>query len=106
MLDRFAESLSVSESDILDAVREYANWRTHDHAETWLPSANDDVAIRTFLLHLRTGDADRATLLAAKARPEEHRDLVVRVAGYSDYFVGLPEGTQDELIARTEHAGG
>jgi len=54
---------------------------------------------------LQVNVVDRATLLAAKARPEEHRDLVVRVAGYSDYFVGLPEATQDEIIARTEHCG-
>lgn len=46
---------------------------------------------------------DRDTLIDAKAHPEEYRDLVVRVAGYSDYFVGLTEKVQDEIIMRTEH---
>ena len=35
--------------------------------------------------------------------PSEHRDLIVRVAGYSDYFCDLSKALQDEIIARTEH---
>ena len=46
---------------------------------------------------------DRATLLAARAQPEQHRDLLVRVAGYSDYFTRLTDAMQREVIARTEH---
>jgi len=46
---------------------------------------------------------DRETLLKAREKPEEYRDLVVRIGGYSDYFVNLPEGMQEEVIARTEH---
>jgi len=38
----------------------------------------------------------------AQTHPEHYRDLVVRVAGYSDYFVGLPPNMQKEVIARTE----
>jgi formate C-acetyltransferase len=45
------------------------------------------------------------TLREAQAHPEEHRDLIVRVAGYSDYFCDLTPPLQDEIIARTEHAG-
>ena len=45
------------------------------------------------------------TLRQAQAAPEEHRDLIVRVAGYSDYFCDLAADLQDEIIARTEHAG-
>jgi formate C-acetyltransferase len=40
-------------------------------------------------------------LIDAKAHPELHRDLIVRVGGYSDYFVNLDEGLQDNIIART-----
>ncbi|MBR6290461.1 MAG: hypothetical protein IKR53_03370 [Clostridia bacterium] len=40
-------------------------------------------------------------LLDAKVHPERHRDLIVRVGGYSDYFVNLDEGLQDNVIART-----
>jgi formate C-acetyltransferase len=43
------------------------------------------------------------TLRAAQAHPESHRDLIVRVAGYSDYFCDLSRDLQDEIIARTEH---
>ena len=44
----------------------------------------------------------REQLLAAKAHPEEHRDLLVRIGGYSAYFVELSPALQDEIIARTE----
>ncbi len=43
------------------------------------------------------------TLRAAQADPEAHRGLIVRVAGYSDYFCDLGESLQDEIISRTEH---
>jgi formate C-acetyltransferase len=45
------------------------------------------------------------TLRAAQADPEAYRDLIVRVAGYSDYFCDLSGPLQDEIIARTEHDG-
>jgi len=47
---------------------------------------------------------DKETLLAARDHPEQYRDLVVRIGGYSDYFVGLSEEMQAEIILRTEHA--
>ena len=46
---------------------------------------------------------DRETLLDAQAHPENHRDLLVRVSGFSAYFVLLPKTTQDEIIARTQY---
>lgn len=46
---------------------------------------------------------DKNTLLAAQAHPEQYRDLVVRIGGYSDYFVGLSPRMQEEIILRTEH---
>ena len=48
---------------------------------------------------------DRQTLLNAKASPEEYRDLIVRVSGFSAYFVDISKETQDEIIERTEHVG-
>jgi formate C-acetyltransferase len=45
---------------------------------------------------------DAATLREAQQHPELYRDLVVRVAGYSDYFVRLSDEMQAEVIARTE----
>jgi len=53
--------------------------------------------------HIQFNVVDAATLRAAQAEPERHRDLIVRVAGYSDYFCDLSEALQEEIIARTEH---
>jgi formate C-acetyltransferase len=53
--------------------------------------------------HIQFNVVDAETLRQAKAHPEQHRDLIVRVAGYSDYFCNLSESLQDEIIARTEH---
>ncbi len=53
--------------------------------------------------HIQFNVVDAATLRAAQQHPEEHRDLIVRVAGYSDYFCDLSTALQDEIIARTEH---
>lgn len=47
---------------------------------------------------------DRQTLLRARENPEEHGSLVVRVGGYSDYFVRLSPALQEDIIARTEHS--
>jgi trans-4-hydroxy-L-proline dehydratase len=53
--------------------------------------------------HIQFNVVDAATLRQAQASPEEYRDLIVRVAGYSDYFCDLSEALQEEIIARTEH---
>jgi trans-4-hydroxy-L-proline dehydratase len=53
--------------------------------------------------HVQFNVVDAETLRAAQQDPESHRDLIVRVAGYSDYFCDLGEALQEEIIARTEH---
>ena len=53
--------------------------------------------------HVQFNVVDATTLRAAQEHPTEHRDLIVRVAGYSDYFCDLGQSLQDEIIARTEH---
>jgi len=53
--------------------------------------------------HIQFNVVDAATLRAAQKNPENYRDLIVRVAGYSDYFCDLSLALQDEIIARTEH---
>jgi trans-4-hydroxy-L-proline dehydratase len=53
--------------------------------------------------HIQFNVVDVATLRAAQKNPEQYRDLIVRVAGYSDYFCDLGQALQDEIIARTEH---
>lgn len=54
--------------------------------------------------HIQFNVIDKQTLLDAQAHPEEYKDLIVRVAGYSDYFHNLDKALQDEIIARTEQS--
>ena len=56
-----------------------------------------------FQIQVNVVNAD--VLREAQERPEEYADLLVRVAGYSDYFVHLAPNMQAEVIARTEHGG-
>jgi len=53
--------------------------------------------------HIQFNVVTAATLRAAQADPEKYRDLIVRVAGYSDYFCDLTRALQDDIISRTEH---
>lgn len=53
--------------------------------------------------HIQFNVVDAATLRAAQEHPEQYRDLIVRVAGYSDYFCDLSDALQEEIIARTAH---
>jgi pyruvate formate-lyase/glycerol dehydratase family glycyl radical enzyme len=53
--------------------------------------------------HVQFNVVDADTLRAAQRHPEQYHDLIVRVAGYSDYFCDLSLALQDEIIARTEH---
>jgi pyruvate-formate lyase len=55
--------------------------------------------------HVQFNVVTATTLRTAQAQPEQHRDLIVRVAGYSDYFCDLSVELQDEIISRTEHEG-
>jgi pyruvate formate-lyase/glycerol dehydratase family glycyl radical enzyme len=52
--------------------------------------------------HIQFNVIDSKTLLDAQKRPEEYKDLIVRVAGYSDHFHNLSKELQDEIIERTE----
>ncbi|MBD3305325.1 formate C-acetyltransferase/glycerol dehydratase family glycyl radical enzyme [candidate division KSB3 bacterium] len=55
--------------------------------------------------HLQFNVVKAETLREAQRHPDQYRDLIVRVAGYSDYFVDLTEELQNEIIKRTEHQG-
>ena len=55
--------------------------------------------------HIQFNVVDASTLREAQQNPDQHRNLIVRVAGYSDYFCDLGKVLQDEIIARTEHQG-
>ncbi|PWC32877.1 glycyl radical protein [Azospirillum sp. TSO35-2] len=82
--------------------------------QKFLPSAlAGDAGLRNFSslvrsyfdhkgMHVQFNVIDRQTLLDAQREPEKHRDLVVRVAGYSAQFVVLAKEVQDDIISRTE----
>jgi formate C-acetyltransferase len=55
--------------------------------------------------HVQFNVVSADTLRKAQANPENYRDLIVRVAGYSDYFCDISHELQDEIISRTEHGG-
>jgi trans-4-hydroxy-L-proline dehydratase len=55
--------------------------------------------------HIQFNVVNAEVLREAQKQPEKYRDLIVRVAGYSDYFVDLGEALQNEIIRRTEHGG-
>ena len=66
-----------------------------------------ELIVRTFFnrlegYHVQYNVVDKATLLDAQAHPEKHKDLIVRVAGYSAFFNVLSKATQDDIIGRTE----
>ncbi len=66
-----------------------------------------EMLIKTFFnrlhgYHVQYNVVDKETLLDAQAHPEKHKDLVVRVAGYSAFFNVLSKQTQDDIIGRTE----
>ena len=75
----------------------------------YLEGANKDAFVaylRTWvdlgIHHIQFNVFDRQMLLEAQQNPEKYANLVVRVAGYSAYFVDLAKGLQDQIIARTE----
>jgi len=63
--------------------------------------------IRTFvdqkIFQVQINVISSETLRAAQKEPRKYRDVMVKVAGYSAYFVTLPKELQDGIIARTEH---
>ena len=54
--------------------------------------------------HIQFNVIDKKVLLDAQKHPEEYKDLIVRVAGYSDHFNNLEKALQDEIIERTEQS--
>lgn len=70
--------------------------------------ANLGATIQNFFslgaFHVQFNTLSSKVLRAAQEKPEDYRDLLVRVAGYSTQFVNLSKSLQDAIIARTEHA--
>ena len=65
--------------------------------------------VKTFFslggMEIQPNVVSNATLIDAQLHPENYRDLVVRVSGYSAYFTDIGKTLQDEIIQRTEFCG-
>lgn len=102
---------------VLKSVSKISTVDTFNHLlnQKFLPKFLEEDLKPTFLSYLKTWKelniphiqfnvVDKETLLRAKAQPEKYSDLIVRVAGFSAYFVDLSSGLQDHIIARTEQS--
>ena len=82
--------------------------KRHDSSSKDRGLARFESLIRTYFTmggpQLQVNCLDREALIAARNDPEHHQDLVVRVWGFSERFVLLNEGLQQEVIDRTVHA--
>ncbi|MDO4960509.1 MAG: pyruvate formate lyase family protein [Eubacteriales bacterium] len=80
----------------------------HDLVATKRGQANLGSLIQSYFalgaFHVQFNTLSSKVLRAAQERPDDYRDLLVRVAGYSTQFVNLSKSLQDAIIARTEHA--
>ncbi|RLC73410.1 MAG: glycyl radical protein [Chloroflexi bacterium] len=93
----------------IDHARTFTHLFNQKFSPQFLEGANRDAFVsylRTWvdlgIHHIQFNIIDRETLLDAQRHPEKYANLVVRVAGYSAYFVDLDKGLQDQIIARTE----
>ena len=59
--------------------------------------------VRAKGVQMQVNVVDAEELREAQRDPEAHRSLIVRVAGYSEFFCNLDKGLQDEIISRTAH---
>ena len=75
--------------------------RKKETAEKFTSLVKSAMSLSLMQLHCNIINTDK--LEEAKLHPELYRDLIVRVAGYSDYFVRLSEPLQDFVIERTKH---
>jgi len=100
---------------VLQSAAKIDTAKTYNHLlnQKFLPSMLERDMTDVFVSYLRTwGDlaishiqfnvVDKETLLDAQRHPENYPDMIVRVAGYSAYFIDLSKGLQDSIIERTE----
>ncbi len=102
---------------VLKSASKISTEKTYNHLlnQKFMPQALEGEKKKLFIQYLRAwGDlgisqiqfnvVDRKTLVEAQERPQDYPNLLVRVAGYSAYFVDLSRGLQDSIIHRTEQA--
>jgi formate C-acetyltransferase len=104
-------ALISSAAQALDTVKfgsNHFNVKFHPSAIAGMSGARNLISlIKSYMdmggSHIQFNVVSSDKLKAAQKAPEEHKDLTVRVAGFSAYFTRLHKGVQDEIIARTEH---
>ena len=111
LLDRFAAALSPSDAPVLDEVRAYVEWQTGSRAAEFVPSPDDDVDLRTYLLHLRTQGADREQLqtrLAALKRfyAWAGQAGLIPASPFDEYDFDRPFLTREQVRRRTDVVAG
>ncbi|MFW6113762.1 MAG: glycine radical domain-containing protein, partial [Actinomycetota bacterium] len=96
-----------------DTLTTYNHLLNQKFTPQFLEGANKEVFynyLRSWLnlgvSHVQFNVVDRETLVDAQKNPEKHKNLAVRVAGYSAYFIDLSKGLQDHIIERTEQSFG
>jgi formate C-acetyltransferase len=102
---------------VLKSASKISTRDTYNHLlnQKFLPQAMEGDMKEVFIDYIRSwGDLNISqiqfnvvnpeTLIDAQQHPEDHVGLLVRVAGYSAYFVDLSKGLQNSIIARTEHS--
>jgi formate C-acetyltransferase len=109
--DRFGPTAVLNSAAKIDHLRTGGTLLNQKFTPSFLDSEEgiDKVArlIRSYFRmdghHIQFNVVTADTLRQAQKEPEKYRDLIVRVAGYSDYFNDLGKDLQDEIIRRTEH---
>jgi formate C-acetyltransferase len=102
---------------VLNSCAKFDTLQTYNHLlnQKFMPHFPEGEAKPAFISYLKTwremkiphiqfNVVDKQTLEDAQERPDEYEELIVRVAGYSAYFVELSKGLQDHIIERTEHS--
>ena len=116
-IERFAQSLAPADMQTLPDVREYVEWRTNRRApetrqrDVSSPMGDDDVDLRTYLLHLRTGGADRAELETKRASLKRFyqwakAEGIISDLPFEEFDFDRPFLTRDEIRRREEMIAG
>ena len=106
LLESFVSSLLPSDA-VASAVRDYFEWQMQHRAADFIPSADDDVDLRTYLLYLRTNGADRAALEEQVAALKQfyqwaQTEGVIAHNPFDDYDFAHPFLTSVQIDARQQ----
>jgi formate C-acetyltransferase len=95
------EHLNLAQGTIFNMKMHPAAFDTNAGMRKWASLVRTYFDLGGWEIQFNVVDAE--TLKAAQENPEEYKDLVVRVVGYSAFFVELDKSVQDDIISRTEH---